>query len=246
MADGILDLLGKRGISLFGVSEPERDSRVPPEFTPGAILKGTRSVLCFAFPIPKGILHAETHSSLLFWRFCNISYRRLDTVANEICASLEAQGHDAVPIYSCFPWKTHRNKFYGLLPLPNWAEKCGIGRVTKSGLLGNTRFGTRVLLGGVITSASLEKTAVSAEDPCPPQCNLCQQACPVDAIERGGQVNHSACIRRSGVNPLLSHLLADKLTSAKFEFDTLVNTISIDDHGMYTCSKCLEVCPLNH
>ena len=243
--DGLNDLLVKKGVSLHGIAEPKQLAGIPEQFSPAHILKNSRSVLCFAVPIPKGILHSENHSSLLFWRFCNITYRSLDAVSNEICAILEARGYHAVPIYSCFPWKVYENKFHGLLPLPHWAQECGIGKITRCGLLGNARFGTRLLLGGIITSAVLETTPEAPADPCPPDCSLCREACTVNAIEKGGRVDHHACIRHSGANPLLAHLLADKGIKAKFGFDMLLNTVSVDDHGMYTCSRCIEVCPLN-
>jgi epoxyqueuosine reductase QueG len=245
MKDEITDLLGKRGIPVSGIVESKKIAEIPGHFTPFSILKNARSVLCYGVPVPRGILHSENNSSLLFWRFCNMTYRFLDTVANEICTVLEEQGHYAAPIYSCFPWKLYDNKFYGLLSLPHWAQECGIGKITRSGLAGNARFGTRLLLGGIITSAVLEKTRDAPADPCPPECFLCQESCPVNAIDKGGRVDHHSCIRRSGTNPLLAHLLEDGRIKANFGFDTLLNTVGVDDHGMYTCSKCLEVCPLN-
>lgn len=245
MKGEISDLLVKRGIPLFGIAKPRHLNEIPGQFSPQSFLENARSILRYATPIPRGVLHSQQHSSLLFWRFSNITYRMLDTISNEICAMLEAQGHQALPIYSCFPWKSHAKKFYGLLPLPLWAQECGIGRLTRSGLVGNARFGTRLLLGGVVTSADLEMTREAPLDPCPPECSLCRDSCPVNAIGEGGRVDHGSCIRHSGANPLLAHLLADQAIKARFDFDVLLNTVSIDDHGMYTCSKCLEACPLN-
>jgi len=123
----IINLLGKRGIPLSGISEPKELAGIPAQFSPPSILKDCRSVLCHAVPIPKGILHAESNSSLFFWRFSNMTYRFLDTVSNEICMLLEAHGHLAAPIYSCFPWKVCDKKFYGLLPLAYLSQECGIG-----------------------------------------------------------------------------------------------------------------------
>jgi epoxyqueuosine reductase len=245
MKNEIISLLDKREISLFGISESKELTEIPAQFSPRSYLKDCRSVLCYAVPIPKGILHAPTDSSLFFWRFSNMTYRLLDTVSNEICTLIEAHGHLAAPIYSCFPWKDCGKQFYGLMPLTYLAQECGIGKLTRSGLVGNARFGTRLLLGGVITSAALEKTAKASEQLCPSDCFLCREACPPGAIEQNGRVDHSLCIRHSGANPLLAHLLADREIKAKFGFDTLLNSAGVDDHGMYTCSKCLEVCPLN-
>ncbi len=245
MEDKLYNHLVQKGITLFGVGEPRVPTEVPVSFSPGAILKEARSVLCYAIPVPKGLLHAGSNSSLLFWRFSNMTYRLLDTISNEVCTFLEDQGHLAAPIYSCFPWKVHANKFHGLLPLTYWSQECGIGRITRSGLIGNARFGTRLLLGGVITSAHLKKSEKMSSPVCPQDCNICQESCPVKAIARDGKVDHNSCVRHSGENPLLAHLLTDRETKMKFGFETLLNTISVDDHGMYTCSKCLESCPLN-
>ncbi|MGO8942370.1 MAG: hypothetical protein ACLQJ7_01670 [Syntrophobacteraceae bacterium] len=245
MKNEIISILGNRGISLFGISEPKELAEVPSQFSAQSILKYCRSVFCYAVPIPKGILHAEANCSPLFWRFSNITYRFLDTVSNEICTVLEAHGHLAAPIYSCFPWKVWEKKFYGLLPLAYLAQECGIGKLTRAGLVGNARFGTRLLLGGLITSAALELTATAPDQPCPSDCFLCRQSCPPAAIDQDGRVDHNLCVRYSGANPLLTHLLADREIKAKFGFDTLLNTVGVDDHGMYTCSRCLEVCPLN-
>ncbi len=133
MKNEIISLQGRRGISLFGISEPKKLAEVPAQFSPHSILKDCRSVLCYAIPIPRGILHAETDCSSLFWRFSNIIYRFLDTVSNEVCTVLEAHGHLAAPIYSCFPWKVCGKKSDGLLPLAYLAQECGIGTITKSG-----------------------------------------------------------------------------------------------------------------
>jgi epoxyqueuosine reductase QueG len=241
----IINLLGKRGIPLSGISEPKELAGITAQFSPASILKDCRSVLCHAVPIPKGILHSESNSSMLFWRFSNMTYRFLDTVSDEICMLLEAHGHLAAPIYSCFPWKVCGKKFYGLLPLAYLSQECGIGKLTRSGLVGNARFGTRLLLGGVITSAALEKNAKAPDQLCPSDCFLCRESCPAGAIDQSGRVDHNLCVRHSGANPLLAHLLADREIKAKFGFDTLLNTVGVDDHGMYTCSRCLEVCPLN-
>jgi len=245
MKNEIISILGNRGISLFGISEPKELAEVPAQFSAQSILKDCRSVLCYAVPIPKGILHAEANCSPLFWRFSNITYRFLDTVSNEICTVLEAHGHLAAPIYSCFPWKVCEKKFYGLLPLAYLAQECGIGKLTRSGLVANALFGTRMLLSGVITSAALEQNEKAPDQPCPSDCFLCRESCPPGAIDQSGRVDHDLCVRYSGANPLLAHLLADKEVKAKFGFDTLLNTVGVDDHGMYTCSRCLEACPLN-
>jgi hypothetical protein len=41
------------------------------------------------------------------------------------------------------------------------------------------------------------------------------------------------------------HLLRDQDAKEKFSFETLLNTVGVDDHGTYSCFRCVEVCPLN-
>lgn len=242
----VKDFLGVSGSPVVGISPASRLPSVPVDFSPQHILHPARSVICYGLPIPRGILHAENHSLALYWRYCNMVYRALDTCANRLCLFLEEQGLVASPIYGCFPWKVVGREFWGLLPLVYWAEQAGLGRLAKCGLLAHPKHGTRLLLGGLITSLELEATGELAEVPCPPACTECVDACPVEAIGSTGKVNHNACLRYSGANPLLVHLLEDRAVKEKFSFETCLNTVGVDDHGSYTCNQCLKVCPLNH
>jgi epoxyqueuosine reductase QueG len=238
-------LLNKMEIPLAGISGVEEPHPGPAEFSPRNLLKDCRSVLCFGVPIPKGVLLADNDALALYWRYCNMLYRSLDTTANQLCLLLERTGHRASPIYGCYPWKAMNREFWGLLPLVTWGERTGLGGITRSGLLAHPDFGTRFLLGGVVTTAELEPSAKRTEDPCPADCLACVSACPVKAIGASGKVDHNLCIRHSGANPLLTHLLKDPLVKERFPIETIMNTVAVDDHGVYLCFECLRVCPLN-
>jgi epoxyqueuosine reductase len=241
----ILDFLNARGIRLVGAARATQIESVPEDFAPQSILRSARTVICYAVPIPKGVVYAERNSLELFWRYSNMVYRTLDSTTNQLCVNLEESGHLASPVYGCFPWKLAERQFWGAIPLVHWAEQASLGRLTKCGLLANPEYGTRILLGAVITSAQLEPSAELAGDPCPPGCHDCIDACPVNAISESGKVDHDICIRYSGANPLLAHLLADPNIKQKFSFETILNTVGVDDHGTYTCNNCMKVCPLN-
>jgi epoxyqueuosine reductase QueG len=179
-----------------------------------------------------------------YWRYCNIQYRTLDSITNELCNFLEGFKSYTAPIYSCFPWSIKNREFWGSLPLIYWAEAAGLGRLSKCGLLVTPHFGTRILLGGIITTLRLEPNSKIQEELCPPDCFKCLDACPINAIKRSGKVDHNACLRHSGDNPLLA-LALNNQTIRKTSFETLINTIGVDDHGSYTCNECMRVCPLN-
>ncbi len=208
-------------------------------------LKGARTVVCYGIPIPKGILYAKSNTLDLYWRYCNMQYRTLDSVSNKLCLLLEEKNCSATPIYSCFPWRVENREFLGHLPLVYWAEEAGLGRLAKCGLLVTQKYGTRLLLGGVIATLDVEPDEKLKEDICPPDCHDCVDACRVKAIKRTGKVDHNLCIRHSSSNPLLALVLESQSIRRSYSFDKILNTVAVDDHGTYSCLECLRACRLN-
>jgi epoxyqueuosine reductase len=245
IASSIRELLSSRGVEAVGIAPAIRLPSVPDVFSAQAILGGVRSVICYGVQIPRGVIHAGNNALALYWRCCNMAYRSLDSISNQLCSFLEDKGHISVPIYSCYPWKIADRKFWGLMPLIYWAQEAGLGKLTRCGLLANPKYGTAVLLGGIITTLDLEASEETNWQGCPSACRECVDACPVRAIDDTGEVDHNTCIRASGANPLLVHLLRDSAIKERFDFETILNTVGVDDHGAYTCFKCLAVCPLN-
>ncbi len=241
----INDLLTGEGVFIHGVATAKQLSSLPQRFSPRARLKGAKSVICYGVHIPRGLLYAENSSLDLYWRHCNTRYRMLDSVSNRLCAYLEEQNCSAIPVYSCFPWKVVNREFWGHLPLVYWAEEAGLGRLAKCGLLITPRYGTRILLGGLITTQELEPSTKLNEDLCPPDCFDCIDACPAKAIGRTGKVDHNLCIRYSASNPLLALVLDNPEIRKNYSFETLLNTVAIDDHSTYLCIECVKACPRN-
>jgi epoxyqueuosine reductase QueG len=242
----IKDFLSTKGIPIMGISAISQLPRVPEDFFPDTILKGAKSFICYGVPIPKGIIKANRHNMALYWRYCNMLYRSLDITSNQLCLLVERKGHLAIPVYGCYPWKVEGQKFWGILPLVYWAEETGLGKITKCGLLATSEYGTRILFGGAVTTLALKPSKKLSDEICPSECFDCVNVCPVQAIEQTGNVDHNACIRYLGDNPLMSQLLSDKKMKERFSFETIVNTVGVDDHGTYSCNECLKVCPLNN
>lgn len=241
----IKDFLTKRGLSLIGTAKSTPLKDVSSNFSPDFILKGARAVICYGTPIPRGIIYADQIDLALYWRYCNTTYRKLDQITNDLCILLEDEDYLAVPVYSCYPWKITKREFWGLLPLIYWAERAGLGSLTRSGLLANPKYGTRILLGGVVTSADLIEDDPLEFTPCPEDCFECIKACPVHAIEETGKVNHDSCMRYANKNPLLANLFKNPNQKQEFSFETILNTVGVDDHATYECFECMKVCPLN-
>jgi len=95
----------------------------------------------------------------------------------------------AAPVYCCFPWRIVDREMHGTLPLPYLAQAVGLGELAKCGLLVTERWGTRVLLGAVITTYPLKPTkqTTATQIPiCPEGCDDCVTICPVGAIDING------------------------------------------------------------
>jgi epoxyqueuosine reductase QueG len=121
----IKDFLNSKGISIVGLSAIRQLPRVPEDFFPESILGGAKSFICYGVPIPKGIINANKHDMALYWRYCNILYRSLDTISNQLCLLLEEKSHSAIPVYGCYPWKVLRFQYMGAIRGKWWALSFG-------------------------------------------------------------------------------------------------------------------------
>jgi epoxyqueuosine reductase QueG len=101
------------------------------------------------------------------------------------------------------------------------------------------------MLGGILTTAELPAMAWPNRDDkgCPEGCFVCQENCPAGAIDRQGEVDRLACIKRSMKSPIFSYFMKTKAFDT--EDEQMINHVTgVDDHSMYTCIKCVSTCPL--
>jgi len=124
------------------------------------------------------------------------------------------------------------------------AEAAGLGKIGKNGLLFNSRYGPRLILGGIITTAQLPEMVLPhvEEKGCPEKCFVCQEQCPVGAIGKNGKVDRVACIKHSMKSPLFSYLMKNGSFDPS-EIESLNHITGVDDHSIYTCIRCVSKCP---
>jgi epoxyqueuosine reductase QueG len=181
----------------------------------------------------------------MYWRAANIYYRNVDTILMRAASLIEEKNEVAVPIYSCFPYDIkEKGDFWGYVSLVRMAEAARIGKVGKNGLLFNSQYGPRLLLGGIVTTASLPTMTWPERDDkgCPENCFDCQKQCPAGAIDRIGKVNRVACIKYSMKSPIFSNLMGAKDISIE-DIQMINHLTAVDDHSMYRCIKCVSMCP---
>lgn len=238
-------VLAEESVPVFGIAESTLMENEPEGYRCTDALAAARSILCIGMPFPKGIFHSKPREHETYWRAASIYYRDLDRLLLRIARIIEEKGAVALPVFACFPYDDKgRGDFWGFMSLVKMAEAVGIGKTGKNGLLFNTDYGPRLALGGIVTTAELPTVTWPHKDDtgCPDDCFACQEACPIDAIDRSGKVDRVACVKHSVKSPLFSHLMKTKTFDAS-EASLIAHVTGVDDHAMYTCIRCVSGCP---
>jgi len=238
-------LFTQNHIPVFGIAKAASLENEPLGYRPLDMLASAESILCLGVPVPKGIFKCQERSEWMYWRAASIYYRNIDAVLMRVANMLEEKGEVAMPIYSCFPYDIKgKGDFWAYMSLVKMAEAVGVGKVGKNGLLFSSKYGPKLLLGGIVTTASLPAMAWLEEDEkgCPKDCFACQDQCPVKAIDKSGKVDRVACIKHSMRSPIFSNLM--KAGNFGSEDVQMINHVTaVDDHSMYRCIQCVSVCP---
>jgi len=238
-------IFSQNNIPVFGIAKASDLENEPSGYRPSDMLASAKNILCLGVPVPKGIFKCQERSEWMYWRAASIYYRSIDEVLMRVASIIEKKSETAVPVYGCFPYNIKgKGDFWGYMGLIKMAEAVGIGKVGKNGLLFNSKYGPRLLLGGIVTTASLPTMAWPEKDEkgCPEECTACQEQCPIKAIDRSGKVDRVACIKYSMKSPIFSNMMkTNKMTPQDVQ---MINHLTaVDDHSAYQCIKCVSACP---
>ena len=248
IVDQIKKIIEAENVPVFGIASASKMVDELPGHRPEDLLPGVQSLICFGIPIPRGVYQMPAYGLDTIWRSQNLYYRRLDTLSIRFAALLEESGEEAVPIYGCMPLgMNQRGTVVGYVNQIRMGELTGIGIIGRNGLLINSRFGSRLMLGSVLTTAQLPETRYPETDEagCPPGCRICADACPVNAImPYKKQVNIMRCLGYTARTPLMSKprfmFLRAFNPQAAARYMSLM---SFDEHTFHVCSKCVALCP---
>lgn len=235
-------------VSVFGTGPASEMADEPAGCRPEDFMAGVLSLLCFGIPVPREAYGSKKYSLEIAWRSQNLLYRRLDTLALRFCSLLEESGYRSMPEYGCMPLGVNpKGTVVGYLNQMRMAEITGIGVIGKNGLLINSRYGSRLMLGGLLTTASLPAMHYPdiKEPGCPSDCHICSDACPVNAImPEKKQAKIMRCLSYTARTPAMSRLkffllrMRNKMDAARY-----MSITSFDEHTFHICSKCVSLCP---
>ena len=235
-------------VPVLGFGPASKMADEPPGHRPNDLLPGSQGLICFGIPVPQEVYRMPMYSVETIWRSQNLYYRRLDTLSLRLAALLEEGGERAVPVYGCMPLGVNgKGEVVGYLNQIRMGEVTGIGVPGRNGLLVHSRYGARLMLGGVVTTAVLPAIRFPATDEpgCPPDCRICVDACPVGAISiEKERVDIMRCLGYTARTPLLPKIRFAILKSFRPEAAArLMNLTSFDEHTFHICSRCVALCP---
>ncbi len=182
------------------------------------------------------------------------TYEKVRTISKELAMTLEGQGYNALAIPPFLPMDMSDGKYgmVGSVDLRRAAIEAGIGSYGKSGLVLVEKFGPRVRLGAVLTSAPLTITKKRVRFLCPEECQICLSGCPGKALSGEGRIDKRACgrvILEFGLRGMIKFVGEMIEASAEkkaqllksYPFRELWQTLASGNY--YFCFECQALCP---
>lgn len=144
--------------------------------------------------------------------------------------------------------KNATERKYGLVPLRYAAERAGLGIVRRNNFFYTEKGSWSALEAWLIDrdwtwresdcqTASLDSR--NRLKPCPPNCHLCQDACPTKALAEPYAMNQFSCV--AFLNTLWNRHTT--LDGRNLPCETF---LSATGEWMYGCDACQDACPFNH
>ncbi|QOX63742.1 epoxyqueuosine reductase [Anoxybacterium hadale] len=220
MKEKIRELVLSHGADLCCFANIDRFDKAPKGFHPRDIFSECLSVISFAVGLPKGLGKVEPR--LVYGYYNEMSCPETDLIAFLSAKKIEQEfSCIAVPIPCNTPyeyWDRDNMEGRGLLSMKHIGIKAGLGSLGKNTLLMNEKLGNLLTLGAILTNLDLLSDPIP-KSCCAPECRLCIEACPVDAIH-SGSIDQKLC---------------------------RVNTYGKTERGFDTvdCNRCRTVCPIN-
>ena len=115
-------------------------------------------------------------------------------------------------------WDSSTNRYRSIISQKHAAQAAGLGTIGRHSLLITPEFGSMVWLGAVLCTQDFEADALK-ENICT-NCNLCVEACPVNALEHA-EMNQQVC---------WDYAFGDDEETKSWRI---------------SCHKCRDICPYN-
>ena len=210
-------ILFDMGVDLCGIASIDRFGEAPEGFHPCDVLPQCKSVVVIAKAFPAGTTLCNTTVPYTITR--NMLSDMLDKVVVQFGIEMERHGIVAVPTgtisHTYLDAKT--NRYRSVVSAKHSAVAAGLGRIGRNTLVTTPEYGNMLWLSAILTDEEFEADKLLTGDPCPENCFLCIDNCPVGALGDPEMV---------------------QLACHSYAFHT--------EHGeefKFKCHKCRTICP---
>lgn len=252
----VKSLVKELGADMVGVAPVERFDMAPAGHKPQDVLPGARCVIVFAFrmlestfvsPNPRVYAHK-------YWQLNS----KLESLGYDISRYLEDAGYYAVNLPSTAPLDMgpQARGLFADFSYRHAAVEAGLGQIGWNQLLITPKFGPRVWLQAVITTAPLTADQRFEQNLCPgEECSICTNACPQGALSSKG-TDKIKCIRlegKFGLYGVLSHIRNILRETDPKEREELIYGETTRNlwmslqygGGPSHCHACISTCPVS-
>ena len=180
----------------------------------------------------------------------------MESLTYDVVRFLEDGGFPSIMLPSAYSRSHQAEVADKTLSLPHLAVEAGLGTLGLNLQLLTPEFGPRVILGAVVTTASLQADRPHTAALCAgPECGRCLLACPGDAI-RAWRLDLERCRPHSSpygyefVQRHVEHILTSPDAETRLEAARSTDTLMIWQSmlrgvGIYSgCTRCADVCPV--
>ena len=261
------DIVGITPIERFDVLPRSDKLKIPNYLTTSEsitrLLPGARSVIVIALRQLTGVMEANLSDVETTYPFGNFGYWHINCNLSAICYNLarwlEDQKWTTLPLgpalavrfhYKVYPGRKPITLMSSIFDLRKAAMLAGVGRIAKSELLATQRYGTKIRLGALVTTAPLEGDSTLEGSPCPQDCTICIDTCPMSAISSDGRVDDVKCYSDCGrrgvtVRQVIERIMKDYSLSEPGSNYLDPDNWTIDGYGSRICRVvCMALCPL--
>ena len=200
------------GAHLVGVASADSFVEAPEGSHPKNVLSSCKSVLVLACEFPRDAL---AMNPVGYTKIRNQMTAKMDNLATEFSKVINAAGVETSVVKSIdSSWRGSRSR--GPISLKHAAQLAGLGKIGKSTLLVNKKYGNMIWFSAILTSIPLKSDPPANYEVCKPGCKLCIKNCPVSA---------------------LGNDMMEQVTCYNYAFKTINGKLEIG------CWKCRHLCP---
>jgi len=208
LTNKVINFSNKIGIDIIGFANPDLFDRFSGENRPRSFLKEPSTVIIVGIHLYDIMLDVWSNAEEI-----GKSFQFADSILRNFCYSMSKflfkQG-----------FKSKIIPYHPGLYLKDAAALAGIGPIGKNNLLITKEYGSQIRLSAIVTTAPLILGKPVYESRFCEECNICIDACPVNALKNG---------------------VYDKKVCRDYNYS---NWKILSTYTRLWCNKCIEACPV--